>query len=96
MEQDVEESRRFNERKRSLGKGSQNFTKKRGTITKEVTRGTTSEEEEMSSVRDQLAGRVEEIMEENVGIKVRQFVMDVVSHDITRMLVQTLDRKSVV
>ena len=28
VEQDVEESRRFNERKRSLGKGSQSFAKK--------------------------------------------------------------------
>ena len=60
--------------------------------TKEETRGIINEEE-MTSDNDQLAGHVEEIMEENVGIKVRQFVMGAVTQDITRMLVPTLQQE---
>ena len=58
----------------------------------ETTRGIINEKE-MTSDNDQLARRVEGIMEVNVGIKVRQFVTDVVNQGTTRTLVQMLQRE---
>ena len=59
---------------------------------REETRGTTNEGE-MINDNDQLAGHVEGITEVNVGIKVRQFVTDVVSQGTTRTHVQMLQQE---